>query len=467
VSATLRAALVGALLAALSPAFLPSARAQEAAPLTVEDRRAAVARIAELLDARYVFPDVGVEAGRHVQGLAASGAYDGLSDARAFAERLTADLQSVTHDRHMRVRALPPGGRMEREDPDAAIAAQRRRMRETNNGFARVERLEGNVGYLDLRGFGPLDLVRGTAEAAMRLLAGSDAVIFDLRQNGGGSPETVRFLTSYLFGERTHLNSLYWREGDRTEEFWTLDEVPGERLADVPVFVLTSGRTFSAAEEFTYNLRTRERATVVGETTGGGANPGGMFPVLPERGIGIFIPEGRAVNPVTGTNWEGVGVEPHVAVAADEALETALPLAREAAAHHREAALAAEAAGRATLRDALAQAEALMAEDREEDAERAVAAALRAALAAGTTTEDGVNALGYRYLQDGQVDLAIAAFEVNVEAFAQSWNVHDSLGEAYMTKGRRDLAVQHYERSLALNPENANGRQMLARLRAE
>jgi tetratricopeptide (TPR) repeat protein len=463
VTATTRAAYVAALLLVLAAS---AARAQEAAPLTAEDRRAAVARIAELLEARYVFEDVGVAAGRHVQGQLEAGAYDALADAQAFAERLTADLQGVAHDRHLRVRvrpAPPAGG--EREDPDALIAAQLRQIRAENYGFARVERLEGNVGYLDLRGFGPLELVRPTAEAAMRLLAGADAVIVDLRHNGGGSPETVRFLSSYLFGERTHLNSLYWREGDRTEEFWTLDEVPGERLVDVPVFVLTSARTFSAAEEFTYNLRTRERATVVGETTGGGANPGGMAPVSDR--LAIFIPEGRAVNPVTGTNWEGVGVEPHVAVPAEEALAAALPLARAAAERRREAALAAEAAGRAALREALARAEALADEGRAAEAAAAVGAALRAALDAGVTTEQGVNALGYRYLQGGQVGLAIAVFAANVAAFPESFNTYDSLGEAYMEAGQRDLAVRHYERSLELNPGNENGRRMLARLRGE
>jgi hypothetical protein len=458
---------LAALLFVVASATLgPGALAQEAAPLTAEDRRAAVARIAELLDGRYVFPDVGAEAGRHVQRLLDAGTYESLTSAEAFAERLTADLQGVTHDLHLRVRPRPPqAAERARDDPDAAIAAQRREMRAGNFGFARVERLEGNVGYLDLRGFGPLELVQPTAEAAMRMLAGSDAVIFDLRQNGGGSPETVRFLSSYLFAEPTHLNSLYWREGDRTEEFWTLAEVPGERLADVPVFVLTSRRTFSAAEEFSYNLRTRERATLVGETTGGGANPGGGFPVSDR--LSVFIPEGRAINPVTGTNWEGVGVEPHVAVPAAEALEAALPLAREAAARHREAALAAEAAGRATLRDGLARAEGLLEEGHEAEAEEAVGAALHAALASGVTTEDGINQLGYRYLQAGQVDLAVAAFRVNVEAFPESWNTYDSLGEAYMTKGHRDLAIANYERSLALNPDNGNGQQMLARLRGE
>jgi tetratricopeptide (TPR) repeat protein len=435
-----------------------------AAPLTAEDRRAAVARLSELLANRYVFADVGEEAGRRVRERLDAGDYDALSEPSAFAEQLTSDLQGVSRDLHMRVRPRQQQAGGGPPDVDEAIAAQRREMRAENYGFERVERLEGNVAYLKFDYFGPTDLVRETAAAAMRMMAGADALIFDLRENGGGSPETVRFICSYLFGERTHLNSLYWREGDRTEEFWTLEDVPGERMPDVPVFVLTSQRTFSGAEEFAYNLRTRERATLVGETTGGGANPGGGYP-LP-GGLMVFVPEGRAINPVTGTNWEGTGVAPHVEAVAAEALEVALPLAREAAAAYRERSTRAEAAGRATMREAIDRAAAAAAAGRSEEASAELGSALRSALAAGVTTEDGINALGYRYLQNGDHEMAIAVFRFNVDAFPASFNTYDSLGEAYMEAGQRDLAITNYERSLELNPGNENGRRMLERLRS-
>ncbi len=447
----------------LSPAL--RAQAPEA-PLTAADRAAAVARIAEVLDARYVSQEQGVAAGRHVQEQLAAGAYDALGDADAFAARLTADLQSVAHDRHLRVRLRPPAAaQLEQTDPAAALAARRRAARASNNGFVRVERLEGNVGYLRFDQFGPLPDVRETAVAAMRMLAGADAVVIDLRYNGGGSPETVQFLASYFFDQPTHLNSLYWREGDRTMEFWTLPEVPGERLADVPVFVLTSRRTFSGAEEFSYDLQAQGRATLVGDTTGGGANPGGDVPVS-ER-LRLFVPTGRAVNPVTGTNWEGVGVVPHVAVASEEALEAALPLARTAAEEHRAAALAAEEAGRADLHRATVRAEELIAEGRADEAEGVMGAALEVALLAGLLTEDGLNLMGYGYLEQGKTAMAIAVFRANVAAFPASSNTYDSLGEAYMAAGQTALAIENYERSVELNPDNENGRQMLARLRGE
>jgi hypothetical protein len=218
-TATLLVVLALLALSAAEGLLVPAARAQvqlagqPATALDAEARRAAVARIAQLLDERYVFQDVGREAGAFVTAQLEAGAYDALTDVEAFAERLTEDLQSVSHDGHMRVRPAPPG---EPGDPDAAMAAARRRMRAENYGFYRVERLDGNVGYLDLRGFAPVDEARETAAAALRFLANVDALVVDLRQNGGGSPGMVQFLCSYLFDERVHLNSLYWREGDRT-----------------------------------------------------------------------------------------------------------------------------------------------------------------------------------------------------------------------------------------------------------
>jgi C-terminal processing protease CtpA/Prc len=152
-----------------------------------------------------------------------------------------------------------------------------------------------------------------------------------VRRNGGGSPHTVAMLSSYLFDQPTHLNSLYWRERDRTDEFWTTREVRGKRFGQgKPVYVLTSRQTFSGAEEFSYNLKALKRATLVGETTGGGAHPGGVRRV--HELFTVFVPTGRAINPVTRTNWEGTGVVPDVAVPADEALHRARELAAKAVA---------------------------------------------------------------------------------------------------------------------------------------
>jgi C-terminal processing protease CtpA/Prc len=185
--------------------------------------------------------------------------------------------------------------------------------------------LPGNIGYLKLNGFVDAQIAGPTAVAAMNFLANADALIVDLRDNGGGSPSMIQLLSSYFFEERVHLNSFYIRRTDEWEEFWTHDQVQGPRMTEMPIFVLTSGRTFSAAEEFTYNLKNLERATIVGETTRGGAHPvtGSTIP-FDGFTIGMTIPYGRAVNPVTGTNWEGTGIDAHIEVPADDALDAAV-----------------------------------------------------------------------------------------------------------------------------------------------
>lgn len=304
--------------------FLPTSQSLAQSldePVTEEERRAVVARIVTLVNERYVFPESAQETGDYLNAQLEAGAFDELHDPAIFAEKLTATLQHINHDKHMRVRLSSGNGR----DP----------IREFNSkhGFETVEVLDGNIGYIDMRGFLSVDIARETATEAMETVAEADAVIFDMRNNGGGRPDMVQWVSSYFFAERTHLNSLYWRETDTTQEFWTLTNVPGKQMAEVPLFVLTSSRTFSAAEEFTYNLQSRNRATIIGETTGGGAHPGKNININDR--FRIFIPTGRAINPVTGTNWEGTGVKPDIEIDADQALEKALELAKEAASSYK------------------------------------------------------------------------------------------------------------------------------------
>ena len=166
-----------------------------------------------------------------------------------------------------------------------------------------------------------------TAIAAMNFLANANAVIFDLRENGGGHPAMVALISSYLFCKPTHLNDLWERKDDKTEQYWTLSYVPGKRLAEQSAYVLTSSRTFSAAEEFSYNLQQLDRASIVGETTGGGAHPVSGYRI--DDRFQVMVPFARAINPISKTNWEGVGVKPDVEAPAAEALDKALQLARK------------------------------------------------------------------------------------------------------------------------------------------
>ena len=198
----------------------------------------------------------------------------------------------------------------------------RRMGRLDNFGIHRVERLDGNVGYLDVRRVAVPANAGPAIAAAMELVAGTYALIIDLRHNGGGSPEGVVFWCSYLFGEEpTHLNDIYRADTGETRQFWALPYVPGPRYVDRPVYVLTSGRTFSGGEDFGYTLQALGRAEVIGETTGGGAHPTRPFPI--SAAVHIAIPFARSVSPVTGTNWQGTGVVPDVQADAAQAYDVA------------------------------------------------------------------------------------------------------------------------------------------------
>ena len=300
-----------------------SATRQTAETLDAATRKQIIDGAVEHMRRAYIFADVAEKMAGSVTARAEKGEYDTVTSPREFAETLTRHLQEVSHDKHLRI-IYDPNGLPQRPGPPTAderarrIADERRR----NFGFQRVERLDGNVGYNELLGFSGSDDVAEAAVPAMNFVSNTDALIFDLRRNGGGSPVTIGLISSYLFDAVVHLNDFYIREFDRTEQFFTKPEVQGPRYGEKkPVFVLTSSRTFSAAEEFTYNLKNLKRATIVGETTGGGAHPGGVRRITDR--FGIWLPNGRAINPITKTNWEGVGIEPDIKVESAQALQAA------------------------------------------------------------------------------------------------------------------------------------------------
>jgi hypothetical protein len=312
---------------------MPAARAQTPADDVVRCNAAMRAEIIDSVSAAlvqtYIFLDVAEEMERHVRQLLQDGAYDEITTVPRFTQRLTQDLRSISHDRHLSVNYIPPqmmarmtsevdAGELERERAEA--------LARSNYNFKKIEIMPGNVGYLRFDSFVDASRSAPTAIAAMNFLANTDALIIDLRYNGGGSPSLIQLIYSYFYDEPTHLNSFYVRETDEWQQFWTQAHVEGKRMTDVDLYVLTSERTFSGAEEFSYNMKNLQRGTLVGDTTGGGAHPVNER-LFENLYVAMALPFGRAVNPISGTNWEGVGVIPDVAVPSVDALDHAYLLA--------------------------------------------------------------------------------------------------------------------------------------------
>ena len=302
----------------------PTAVAPTAA-LDADARRDIVTQLGAALRDRYVFPDVGERAASHLAASLAAGDYDKLTDPDAFAGRLSADLGAITHDKHMQILPMnapprPPAGAP--PGPPPAMGAMPR----GEAGIVRADRLAGGVGYLEMVGFPARATLKAPLDRAMAGLEGSRALIIDMRRNGGGQPSGVAYLASYLIapGQPVEINDIVSRVAG-TKDF-TRDRAFSMAtpisFAGVPTHILVSRTTFSGGEEFTYSVQALKLGTVIGEETGGGANPG--TPVSIGHNMLAMIPSGRAENPITHGNWEGRGVQPDVIVPAGDALGTAL-----------------------------------------------------------------------------------------------------------------------------------------------
>lgn len=298
-----------------------------AEPISHQKLTSLLQQLSTTIEENYVESNIAKEISDTLQAASQQSHIRNADSPEALAGLLTELLQAF--DTHFSITWSTPANAPSHNDVSDADRQARREqqlaaLRRQNYGFRELRILPGNIGYLNLNQFSDANSPQAAqaAIAAMNFLAGSDTIIIDLRQNGGGAPNMVQLLSSYLFAESTYLNALYYRPSDETRQFWTHDQVSGERFPDTPVYVLISARTGSAAEEFAYNLQTRERATLVGETTAGGANPGGVFPIA--DGFSAFISTGKAINPITQTNWEKVGVKPEINVAANDALNWAI-----------------------------------------------------------------------------------------------------------------------------------------------
>lgn len=293
------------------------------------EKKTVIDSVCENLEREYIFPEITQKYIHILKDNLKSGKYENIREPEEFAVKITKDLGSIHTDEHLNIRYNPERIlNMKKRDKldEEAILKRKREDRIKNYGFEEIKILPGNIGYFKLNGFSyDIDAYK-VCIGAMDFLVNTDALIIDLRKNGGGSPEMVQFLCSYfLDNPRKHLNSFYYKEKTKTTQYWTYTYLPGKRLDKIDLYLLTSKNTFSAAEEFSYNLKYMKRATVIGEATGGGAHDN-KFIILNDNFM-MSLPFARAVNPITKKNWEGVGVEPDIKISSKNAFNAAYTLA--------------------------------------------------------------------------------------------------------------------------------------------
>lgn len=262
------------------------------------------------LDEHYVFPDKAKQIAMLLRDRQHDRTYVALTDGEQFAARLTTDMASVAHDLHLKVKFSPqrlrPG-----VEVDAMAKATSGPARSHTDGVDGVAHLGPAIGYLRISSFPPRAAVAGAYASALDKLSDTDALILDVRDNGGGAPESVALLISYFVDRPTRLNDIWSRDSGRTTQTWSEGALDGKRYGGrKPVVILAGPGTASAGEDFTYTMQALKRATVIGERTWGGAHPTALY----RLGDHFYaaIPHSRTISPITHTNWEGSGVAPDI-----------------------------------------------------------------------------------------------------------------------------------------------------------
>lgn len=380
-----------------------------------------VSQVADMLEEKYVIPEIGKRYSDHLLSLLSRNGFAGITDGRKLAEAIVNALEEVQKDLHLKLR-FDPRGVSNMRRAEAANEEERRKERELqlraekarNFGALELKILPGNIGYFRLDSF-PGEAGSDTLISAIGFLQYAEAIVLDLRHNGGGNPEMIMLLGSYFFDpdDGVHFSSFYHRIKDRVYQHRGFFYVPGRRLPHTKLYLLVSQRTFSAAEGFAYDLQCLKRATIVGEKTMGAAHAANPFVV--NDCFLLQLPFARPISPVTNSNWEGSGVEPDIPCQSDAAIAAVYKI----------------------------------------ELDRMLTI---------LSGENDINALGYQFLAENMADVAIEVFTRNVRLHPESANVYDSLGEAYAIRGDKSLAIQNYRKSLELDPQNANADEMLKKL---
>jgi hypothetical protein len=292
--------------------------------LLPSDQKEIIEKLNKILSERYVFEETAAKIVGTLKTNLEAGKYQTQNEAQSFAGAINKDMSEIANDKHLMLE-YNPGFASELQDkidnPEKYDKQRSAQLQKNNYGFREMKLTPENIGYLRFNSFPDLKYSQGSIEASMEFLKNADVLIIDLTSNGGGRPETVQLMCSYFFDSKPRLlNSL--KSKTEKKDYYTLRDINGKRMIKQPVFILVGSNTFSAAEEFAYNMQTQKRAILIGETTGGGANDNVFLP-LP-KGFVVSVSISQAINPITNTNWEGVGVKPDIEVSQSKAYTTAL-----------------------------------------------------------------------------------------------------------------------------------------------
>jgi hypothetical protein len=439
-----------------------SALAQQPPSLTDRAYKEGVLqKIVGLVESKYVLADKAKGFADEFKARCASGAYDSFTEAKEFAEKVTADLVAITHDKHLNFRVMVPSDVGEKAAGSLHHPVRYFRLRAKENvGFYKLEWIEPRIGYVDLRRFYSFDQAKDMAVAAMKFMANAQAIIIDVRENGGGSGD---YLSSYFLPYPTQLSGSFSRQTGTLTEFWTRRDIGLEPRLDVPLFILTGPNTFSVSESFAYDMQSRKRATLVGEPTKGGAHSVDIFGI--DDQFEFYISTERAVSPVTGGNWEGTGVIPDIHVPAASALDAAVVEVKKAAETYgrgQEAGLKKAVEEMQTLADNSAK---LYREGKNQAADAALDSLLKIAQNAGFVSQFFLEVFAYSFQSPQDEQMGFAILKKSVEFFPESFTACELLASVYASKGNKELAMRYFQRVLELDPGNRNAAKMIKELK--
>jgi tetratricopeptide (TPR) repeat protein len=432
--------------------------------LQEKDKEKLLDEISELVENHYVYPDLGEDYGEEISFLSRSHKFDGINDPKQFGENVTTVLQELMNDKHINFRLIETSELNNTTAGSLHHPVRYFRLGQKEHlGFYRLDWIEDEIGYLDYRRFYHHSRAREMWLNAIQFLSTANAIIIDLRENGGGSGDMGTLMLSYFLPHPTQLTGTYYREGDMTKEMWTHEKVTGKKFPDVPLFVIIGKKTFSAAEYFAYDLKVRKRATLIGEASKGGAHSVDRYPV--GDNFEIYISTARAVNPVTGSNWESTGLIPDIIAPNESVLDTTIALAKKAAEEYGKAKDVKTKKVVQKMQIHLDQAELSYEANNSNEAESLLDSAFTIGSQAGLIDEFFIQVLAYHYSSQKKYKISIWMLDKQTKLFPTTLNGYEALAWAYYHDGNKKLALKKFEKVLELDKRNSVAARMIQQLK--